>query len=62
MAIAPVKGDFVITIYLPLVGTGAPVKAPAAIINLFSSLNGSTLAGTSSIMIFTPSPLEPKYF
>ena len=62
IAIVPVKGAFVTTIYLPEVGIGAPVNGPVAIINLLSSLNGSTLGSTSSIKVFTPNPLAPIYF
>ena len=62
IAIVPVSGDLVTTIYLPLVGIGAAVTGPVAITNLFSGLNGSTLGSTSSIKYFTPKPLAPINF
>ncbi len=47
MAIIPVSGLFVITMYLPPVGAVVPVSAPVVNIILFSSLRASTFGSIS---------------
>ncbi|KAF5046761.1 hypothetical protein DSECCO2_467380 [anaerobic digester metagenome] len=58
----PVRGDFVITMYLPPVGVLVPVNGPVANINLFSELSASVFGSTSSIKILVPKPLPPINF
>ena len=45
-----VKGDLVVTMYLPPVGALVPVRGPVVMINLFSFPNASQLGSTSLSM------------